>query len=1009
MLPIWSRHYSFVVKTCLSFFLACGICLSIQAQTAADAAAKLSPSLSADDAAIQKLVLKGYEAYAKKDVPTLYSIFSRQSPYLEQFKISLEEDFVANEKAKIEGIRVNLIRNVQIQGDKATARLKVVIHAVDKDTGKEAEGFGEMDHTLRFVKENGIWKVWQFIDTAKELTAELLAAKTDEERAAVLKAMGEPFTDGLLRGLADQAQSLLEGKGNDTQSEMIFNIVLATSKRVNSLLGTANAMMGLGDVYAAQGDYLRAADNYQQVMKLAESLRVNQGIAAVSVKLGNIHYYQGNFPQAMEYYQRSAKLYEELGSTGEIAYPLLSIGNAYFAQNNNTQALEYYQRSLKVYERIFDKAGTAYLLSRIGEVYAAQERYSEAVDFYQRSLKLQEEFGFKALTAMSLNGIGNVRAKQGNYTAAIDLFSQATKLAREGNAPEVLWQALTALGQAHRALKEVDRAQHSFIEAIAVLEKMRGQLVGNEREQQLFFENKTVPYVEMVELLIAQNKVTEAFHYAELAKGRMLLDVLRNGRADITKTMTLEERDQEKLLNATVTALDSQLRRESSLPQPDKTRLASIDAQLQEARLEYEAYETRIYAGHPELKVNRGAADAIKVADVAPLIRDTEAALLEYVVAPEKTYVFVLTKSREGVSAAGIDIKVIPIEITASELTARVQVFRQQLANNSLDFKDHARQLYDLLLKPAQKGLEGKTTVCIVPASGLWELPFQALLSKPDRYFLEDYAVVYAPSLSVLREMRQKDAHRGLSGNLGDSSASAATVKVSANATTTVPTRLTPSLLALGNPTLNAHLVSKAGFDEKRPSLTELPEAEREVKTLGEIYGAQHSRILTGSAAREETVKADAGRYPILHFATHGLLDDNNPLYSRLLLASSSESDDGLLEAREIMKLDLHADLVVLSACQTARGKIGAGEGLIGMSWAFFIAGASTTVVSQWRVDSASTARLMVGFHRSLRGDRNLAVSKAEALRQSALKLMSDPKYRHPFFWSGFVVVGNGM
>ena len=179
---------------------------------------------------------------------------------------------------------------------------------------------------------------------------------------------------------------------------------------------------------------------------------------------------------------------------------------------------------------------------------------------------------------------------------------------------------------------------------------------------------------------------------------------------------------------------------------------------------------------------------------------------------------------------------------------------------------------------------------------------------------------------------------------------------------------------------------------------------------MGKIYGTQNSKILTGAAAKEKVVKAEAWQYPILHFATHGLLDDNNPLYSRLVLSSSSEDDDGLLEAREILKLGLHADLAVLSACQTARGHFAPGEGLIGMSWAFFIAGTSTTVVSQWKVDSGSTALLMVDFHRRLQSSKGQAgAGKAEALRQAALKLMSDPKYRHPFFWSGFVVVGNGM
>ena len=625
--------------------------------------------------------------------------------------------------------------------------------------------------------------------------------------------------------------------------------------------------------------------------------------------------------------------------------------------------------------------------------------------------------GIKSITALSLNGIGNVRFRERNYAEAAKLSARATDLAREGNAPDVLWKTLTSLGQAYRALKDIDQAQQAFTGAITVLEKLRGQLVGNEREQQLFFENKTVPYVAMVELLIAQNKSAEAFRYAELAKGRMLLDVLRNGKADITKTMTDEERRHEKQLKATVTALGAQLRQESSLPQVNKARLFGMDFRLQKARLEYEAYETRIYAAHPELKVKRGAGDPITIAEVAPLIRDPRTALLEFVVAPEKTYLFVLTKNAGDVSAE-IDIKVYPIAISASDLAGRVQGFRRELANNSLDFKDHSQELYEILLGPARKALEGKTTVCIVPADGLWELPFQALLSEPDKYFLEDHAVLYAPSLSVLREMRLKGARHDSARDLWATSDNARIAKVSAdsnNAATSVPSSLAPallapSILAMGNPTLGTRLASKVEPRDRNLPGAGLPEAEREVMTLGEIYGIRNSRILTRFAAREETVKADAGRYPILHFATHGVLDDSNPLYSRLLLASSGETDDGLLEAREIMKLDLHADLAVLSACQTARGEIGRGEGLIGMSWAFFIAGASTMVVSQWQVDSASTARLMVDFHRELQNNgRQPQVSKAEALRRAALKLMSDPKYRHPFFWSGFVVVGNGM
>jgi len=129
---------------------------------------------------------------------------------------------------------------------------------------------------------------------------------------------------------------------------------------------------------------------------------------------------------------------------------------------------------------------------------------------------------------------------------------------------------------------------------------------------------------------------------------------------------------------------------------------------------------------------------------------------------------------------------------------------------------------------------------------------------------------------------------------------------------------------------------------------------------------------------------------------------------SYLTLAEGGPKDDGLLEAWELMQLDLKADLAVLSACETARGRIGAGEDVIGLSWAMFIAGVPSTVVSQWKVESASTRDLMVNFHRSLLSSTTSKATKADALRQAALKLMRNPETSHPFYWAGFVLVGDG-
>jgi CHAT domain-containing protein len=189
-------------------------------------------------------------------------------------------------------------------------------------------------------------------------------------------------------------------------------------------------------------------------------------------------------------------------------------------------------------------------------------------------------------------------------------------------------------------------------------------------------------------------------------------------------------------------------------------------------------------------------------------------------------------------------------------------------------------------------------------------------------------------------------------------------------------------------------------------SLQPLPDAEKEARRLARLYGQARTRLYVGDRAREDRIKAGAGAARTLHFATHGILDDRSPLYSHLLLASSEgrRDEDGLLEAWEMMTLRLDAELAVLSACETARGRVSAGEGMIGMTWALFVAGCPTTVASQWKVESRSTSRLMVGFHRKLRAGRG----KAAALREAQLALLREQSYRHPFYWAGFALYGDG-
>jgi CHAT domain-containing protein len=213
------------------------------------------------------------------------------------------------------------------------------------------------------------------------------------------------------------------------------------------------------------------------------------------------------------------------------------------------------------------------------------------------------------------------------------------------------------------------------------------------------------------------------------------------------------------------------------------------------------------------------------------------------------------------------------------------------------------------------------------------------------------------------------------------------------------------TLLAFGNPEIDvetAERVKPVLMDEK---LLPLLETERLVKTLSRLYGPRRSKVYTGPQAREDYLKREAGGYRILHLATHGILNAASPMYSHLLLSRSDSAgdEDGLLEAWEIMKMDLNADLVVLSACESGRGRVSAGEGVIGLNWALFVAGCPTSVVSLWKVDEASTTELMIEFHRILRLHKN----PADALRAASIHLLRTKRHRHPFHWAGFVVVGS--
>lgn len=249
-------------------------------------------------------------------------------------------------------------------------------------------------------------------------------------------------------------------------------------------------------------------------------------------------------------------------------------------------------------------------------------------------------------------------------------------------------------------------------------------------------------------------------------------------------------------------------------------------------------------------------------------------------------------------------------------------------------------------------------------------------------------------------------------------------------ASTATPARAmsgNPTLLVMANPTLSSERLDRAKGVSRADIFPPLPMTEEQAPKLAQLYGPARSKVYVRAEADEDRFKKEAQGFDVIHIGAHGLLDGDDPMYSRLLLSGaekhvrgdasgppatpSATDEDGLLEAWEIMDLKLKASLVVLSACETARGRVGDGEGIVGFTWALFIAGVPSTVVSQWKVDEEATVKLMYFFHENLvRGKKADPVHprKAEALRQASLKLIGSEKYGHPYYWAGFVLVGDG-
>jgi CHAT domain-containing protein/uncharacterized protein HemY len=733
----------------------------------------------------------------------------------------------------------------------------------------------------------------------------------------------------------------------------------------------------IGSIYFLQNDYLHALDAFETSLKINQTEGDPRTAAYDFHVIGEIHAAQGNYEVAMQYSEKALALFQSLKMDPVYAARAQNLmGIVQLSQNHFDEARDRLIQSLKIYEQMNSQRDVSSQQNTLGELELKVKNYKDAEQYFRTALQLSQAADIKNQQAIALKNLARIALLQGEYETAIKNCQKASPVAAELQQQSILWEVLQIQGQAYAALHQPELAKDFLNQSISILEDLRGKVAGGEEDRQRFFASRIEPYYAMIEFLFDQKDFSSAVAYAERVKARVLVETLRATKTDPEQFMSVEERAQEKKLQDEMGTLNLKLIKENQKTNPDQVVVSETQNRLQKSRSDNEAFFTALYASHPELRIQRGEIPNIALSDAIEAIPNSDTAVLEYVVTEDKTYLFALSKDQE--------LQAYSIAISRKEVAEMVEEFRKKLGDIDLSFSETGKMLYNKIIAPVEAIIRAKRNLLIIPDAELWNLPFAVLQSGANRFLMQDHVIVYVPSIAAFREMEKVRNQRNISK--------------------------THTLFALGNPITSGKSIDPLKKLFRNESLSPLPDAESEVKAIANIYGQSRSRIYIGKDASEDHFKSEANQYATLHIATHGILNDVSPLYSQLVLSpgTSGTREDGLLEAWEIMKLKLKADLAVLSACDTARGKIGSGEGMIGLSWALLVAGVPTTVVSQWKVESKSTSELMIQFHRALVNESKETFPIAAAFQQTALKFMQHPYYKHPFYWGGFVVIGAG-
>lgn len=778
-----------------------------------------------------------------------------------------------------------------------------------------------------------------------------------------------------------------------------YNLALTLYRQSNGDTRSfqATTLDNLGLMHMGLEDSVTALEKFEEALQLRLDSKTPGKEAVTRSNMGYALIMLDRLPEAFTQLDKALALSRGTDQRFE-GYTLMRLGLAHFKAGTPEKALEFYGRALEVQTRIGDIRGQAITLNQIAEFYASIDQVGNARRDYRRAQDRWRSVEDSIGESLSLYGLAKVERKQKRYL----------------------------------------EARNAIVEAVAKIESVRSS-TSNYRLRTSFFEARHNYYELEVDIRMqlyyallarknvarAKTEMEEALFAAERARSRNLLDLLNENHADIRQgvdPLLLEQevsrrrQIEEKLEQLQIFASQKDKEAQKTALKQELEKLGRL---LDQTRAEIRDRSPRYaFLTQPQL---------LRPAQVQALL-DDETCLLQYMIGDERSYLWFITRTNIRAFTLPTREKILD---AANALVNTIKVFeplkpsddiRKRIAEQREALVKYPRQTFDLsemVLKPVTSRFAFKRIV-IVPDGPLQSVPFGALVVPNDANakaaaagqrvapLITNHQVVYEPSASVLALIRQ-DKRR----------TAAKTVAVIADPVFSKrDERVQPGTKADNSTNTLSEGDSKfltvlrdsgdIGSVGSSLRLVRLTHSREEAKAIVKVAGESSSlSALDFDASRTMAVSEQLKDFRIIHLATHGIVDDKNPELSGLvfsLVNKEGEPARGFLRLSDIYNLKLPADLVVLSACQTALGPQQKGEGVTGLTRGFIHAGAGRVVASLWKVDDAATAELMKRFYTYMLDQKMPA---AEALRRAQLDISTlNEEWRSSYYWAGFVLQG---